>query len=775
VPMVLDKERLALEQESRDYYSVNYPELEYHGIIGWEPDPESPEVLSVQNRTQQPFYYPIHLVEPDVHVIEFDLFSSEEHRRVIELALESWEPAVTSSYQRTIEGGNKSEDISIMLVHPGIPLRDTPNQQPRDMASLVIEVKALLRRATEHFRIDLSVFLYDSTASESEPEFILGAELHSGDDGLDSEIVYLEKVRLSKLENTTVFFMKKVEIQIASRTWTVAVIALDNTFEPKILYVILVGKFILVSSVCMSLWTFNNMRRSKTLVAAKRRADLEKTAVIVQSARDAAKAEQELNDYIAHEIRNPLSAAMSACTFVKSAVNERDPLHDKDTILSVRDDVEIIDSSLAFTNDLLRSMLDMHRAVSKTITVQMVLMDVSKDIVQPVVAMLYKRDLGFEILMECPENLLVMTDRLRLKQVLLNLGRNATKFVAKGYVKLGAKIVDGSVQLFVEDSGYGISLDRKKNLFLKFQESLGLMDQGSGMGLCLCKSMIELLNGDIWLDETFDSGVEGYPGTRFVVDLKKMALSEVEYEASLKEDSEWYYNESIPLLSIAIAEETTQLETEAVAAKPPVVVDQAVPSSAPENDVPESGPRIEDAKPQEVEEIKKLPDNLSVLFVDDDMVLRKLFVRSLKKVVNNSWNIQEASNGETALLMVESHHFDIIFMDQYMASVEKQLLGTEATRALRSKGVTSIICGLSANDVEQGFLIAGADLFLLKPFPCQQDKLKKELLRIINSTPKSLFKQALSLQDHTDSTSLLSHSTAADEELKALVTNVISS
>lgn len=126
---------------------------------------------------------------------------------------------------------------------------------------------------------------------------------------------------------------------------------------------------------------------------------------------------------------------------MKSAVNERDPLHgSKDLILSMKEDVEIIDSGLAFTNDWLRSMLDMHRTISKTIAIQMVLMDVSKDIVQPVVAMLYKKiDLDFEILMEFPENLLVMTDRLRLKQVLLNLGQNTTKFVTKGYIKLGAK------------------------------------------------------------------------------------------------------------------------------------------------------------------------------------------------------------------------------------------------------------------------------------------------------------------------------------------------
>jgi len=162
-------------------------------------------------------------------------------------------------------------------------------------------------------------------------------------------------------------------------------------------------------------------------------------------------------------------------------------------------------------------------------------------------------------------------------------------------------------------------------------------------------------------------------------------------------------------------------------------------------------------KPQHKCLLTELPENLSVLFVDDDMIVRKLFSRTLKKL-NPSWTLQEASNGETAIEVITSamqqlddrvdlkqsdeensssfddyNGFDLIFMDQYMASVQKQLLGTETVRAIRAKGIhRPIICGLSANDVEDAFLHAGSDAFMFKPFPCKQDVLKKELLRIMN-------------------------------------------
>ena len=67
-----------------------------------------------------------------------------------------------------------------------------------------------------------------------------------------------------------------------------------------------------------------------------------------------------------------------------------------------------------------------------------------------------------------------------------------------------------------------------------------------------------------------------------------------------------------------------------------------------------------------------------------------------------------------------------------MASVEKQLLGTETAAAMRSRGIRSVICGLSANDIRDSFIRAGADHFISKPMPCKPDDLRKVLSDIMN-------------------------------------------
>jgi hypothetical protein len=64
------------------------------------------------------------------------------------------------------------------------------------------------------------------------------------------------------------------------------------------------------------------------------------------------------------------------------------------------------------------------------------------------------------------------------------------------------------------------------------------------------------------------------------------------------------------------------------------------------------------------------------------------------------------------------------YLCQQRASVEKQLLGTETVHAMRAKGVTAVICGLSANDVEEQFLNAGSNYFMYKPFPCKKVRVR---------------------------------------------------
>ena len=175
-----------------------------------------------------------------------------------------------------------------------------------------------------------------------------------------------------------------------------------------------------------------------------------------------------------------MAAAMSACSFVKAALKKKDPLQDEEALATTRDDVYIIDNALKFVNDLLRNMLDMHRATNKKLKVTLTPTDLLHDVLEPVQSMLIQRGGKIDVQVSCKAGTFAMADRLRLNQVMLNLGRNSAKFVDEGFIRLSATpFKNGLIQVSVEDSGPGIPDSKKKMLFQKYQESLDMLSQGT--------------------------------------------------------------------------------------------------------------------------------------------------------------------------------------------------------------------------------------------------------------------------------------------------------
>ena len=106
----------------------------------------------------------------------------------------------------------------------------------------------------------------------------------------------------------------------------------------------------------------------------------------------------------------------------------------------------------------------------------------------------------------------IVTDPMRLKQVLGNLTNNAFKFTREGYIHLGFEMSEKRVQLYVEDSGQGISQEHIEHIFDRFYK-IDSFKSGTGLGLSICKTIVSRLQGEITVRS------EVGKGTRFLVDL----------------------------------------------------------------------------------------------------------------------------------------------------------------------------------------------------------------------------------------------------------------
>ena len=117
---------------------------------------------------------------------------------------------------------------------------------------------------------------------------------------------------------------------------------------------------------------------------------------------------------------------------------------------------------------------------------------------------------GQSLLLELPPSLpLVWADESRLRQVVLNLLSNALKFTPEGgKITLRAKRKDSALIVEVQDTGLGIAEADQQRLFEPYhrlesdQEHLS----GLGLGLALCKTLVELHGGHIWVESRVGEG-----------------------------------------------------------------------------------------------------------------------------------------------------------------------------------------------------------------------------------------------------------------------------
>ncbi len=107
----------------------------------------------------------------------------------------------------------------------------------------------------------------------------------------------------------------------------------------------------------------------------------------------------------------------------------------------------------------------------------------------------------------------IKVDATRLEQIMSNLINNALKFTRKGEVRIGCRLSGDDLLLWVSDTGPGIPEQYHQKIFERFRqvdESHLKEEEGSGLGLSISKALVELMDGDIWLESGKEEGTVFY-------------------------------------------------------------------------------------------------------------------------------------------------------------------------------------------------------------------------------------------------------------------------
>jgi signal transduction histidine kinase/CheY-like chemotaxis protein len=102
------------------------------------------------------------------------------------------------------------------------------------------------------------------------------------------------------------------------------------------------------------------------------------------------------------------------------------------------------------------------------------------------------------------ENIQILTDAHRLKQIFVNLVGNAVKFTERGFVEFGYTLSDDQfIRFYVKDTGIGLPKGKEEdifNRFFKYNNDKERLYGGTGIGLSIAKHLVELMGGEIWVE-----------------------------------------------------------------------------------------------------------------------------------------------------------------------------------------------------------------------------------------------------------------------------------
>lgn len=271
---------------------------------------------------------------------------------------------------------------------------------------------------------------------------------------------------------------------------------------------------------------------------------------------------------------------------------------------------------------------------------------------------------------------MIIGDRIRLNQIIVNLIGNAIKFTERGGIETKTKVIKENkkfitIEISIEDTGIGIPEEKLDTIFTSFSQASSSTTRkygGTGLGLTISKHLISLQGGSIWVDSQ-----EG-KGSKFSF---RLAYKK---SFSTKQD-------------VKVSSQTTRTNLTFK---------------------------------------QNLPENFRVLLVEDNEI-NQLFVRTLFD--KNKIDIEIANNGKEAIELLVKSKFSIILMDLHMPIMD----GYEATRHIRKnmeEPIRSIpIIALTAAAIKgekEKCLAIGMNEYISKPFDAAD---LFEIINIISTNP----------------------------------------
>ncbi|MGN1387871.1 MAG: ATP-binding protein [Bacillus sp. (in: firmicutes)] len=348
-----------------------------------------------------------------------------------------------------------------------------------------------------------------------------------------------------------------------------------------------------------------------------------------------------------HELRNPLHGIINMAQAIVDDGNER---LNQDTKVNLQLLIMVAKRMSALLNEL----VDLTKIKEGRVRLELGSVDLAS-VVSGVLDMLgYMKDgKNIEFVSYISDDFPnVRADANRLAQILFNLLHNALKFTEAGRITVSAEIRKGRAVITVKDEGIGMDAETLRIIFQPYEQGETNMAEGLGLGLSICKELVELHGGTIAVQSALNAGSA--------------------------------FTFTLPLANEKAGVENNQI----------VSFESPQEIAAREVSVTMNGNRAR------------------ILVVDDDSVNLKV----MKRLLSEQYDIHTASNGKEALTLLNKGDWDLVITDVMMPNMSGYELSQKirGRYSITELPILLLTARSQPEDVQTGFL-AGANDYVTKP------------------------------------------------------------
>jgi len=255
----------------------------------------------------------------------------------------------------------------------------------------------------------------------------------------------------------------------------------------------------------------------------------ERLSLMTRIAEGARQAKERFLAEVSHELRTPLNMILGYCEVISDA----DTAYSCEIPLALRADLATVERNSRCLAGLVDDILDLSRAEAGRMALRRERMEFA-EIVEGAVSAVgpLMRSRGLRLSVDLAKHLPpVLCDRLRIRQVLLNLLINAARFTEEGGVAVRAVQEGHELVCEVEDTGAGIAVEDQVRIFEPFRQASSNSSSrasGTGLGLSLSKQLIEMHGGRMYVSSTI--GIGSTFGFRLPLTVAGPTVHEGEFE-----------------------------------------------------------------------------------------------------------------------------------------------------------------------------------------------------------------------------------------------------